>query len=138
MWIEGDDLMKKKILIISTIILVIIIGLIGLFVFYKVQQKEKTVNIEDKLYNQLMKFTKKNYDATFSQVINVCIEEYIERNNPSFYEKPKLETVTYRSIMIRKENLKDLQKMYKKTGISVTRLLNCAVKEFLDKYDNKR
>lgn len=97
-----------------------------------------TVNIEDKLYNQLMKFTKKNYDATFSQVINVCIEEYIERNNPSFYEKPKLETVTYRSIMIRKENLKDLQKMYKKTGISVTRLLNCAVKEFLDKYDNKR
>lgn len=59
---------------------------------------KKTVNIEDKLYNQLMKFTKKNYDATFSQVINVCIEEYIERNNPSFYEKPKLETVTYRSI----------------------------------------
>ena len=99
---------------------------------------KKTVNIEDKLYNQLMKFTKKNYDATFSQVINVCIEEYIERNNPSFYEKPKLETVTYRSIMIRKENLKDLQKMYKKTRISVTRLLNCAVKEFLDKYDNKR
>lgn len=81
--------MKKKILIISTIILVIIIGLIGLFVFYKVQQKEKTVNIEDKLYNQLMKFTKKNYDATFSQVINVCIEEYIERNNPSFYENLK-------------------------------------------------
>ena len=35
--------MKKKILIISTIILVIVIGLIGLFVFYKVQQKEKTV-----------------------------------------------------------------------------------------------
>ena len=99
---------------------------------------KKTVNIEDKLYNQLMKFTKKNYDATFSQVINVCIEEYIERNNPSFYEKPKLETVTYRSIMIRKENLKDLQKMYIKTGISVSRLLNCAVKEFLDKYDNKR
>lgn len=37
--------MKKKILIISTIILVIIIGLIGLFVFYKVQQKEKTVEV---------------------------------------------------------------------------------------------
>lgn len=37
--------MKKKILIISTIILVIVIGLIGLFVFYKVQQKEKTVEV---------------------------------------------------------------------------------------------
>ena len=107
---------------------------------YNINNKtiKKTINIEDKLYNRLMKFTQENYDATFSQVINVCVEEYIERNSPSFYEKPALETVTYRSIMIRKENLKGLQKMYKRTGISVTRLMNCAVKEFLDKYDNKR
>ncbi len=99
---------------------------------------KKTINIEDKLYNRIMKFTKKNYDATFSEVINVCIEDYVKRNKPSFYEKPKLETVTYRSIMIRKENLSNLQKMYKQTGISVTRLLNCAVKEFLEKYETKR
>ena len=99
---------------------------------------KKTVNIEDTLYKRLMKFTQKNFDATFSQIVNICIEEYIERNKPSFYEKPQLETVTYRSIMIRKENLKNLQQMYKKTGISVTRLLNCAIKEFLNKYDNKR
>ena len=99
---------------------------------------KKTVNIDDTLYNKLMKLVKKNYDATFSEVVNVCIEEYIEKNKPSFYEKPKLETVTYRSIMIRKENLKNLQAMYKKTGISVTRLLNGAIKEFLEKYDNKR
>ena len=99
---------------------------------------KKTVNIDDTLYNRLMKLVKKNYDATFSEVVNVCIEEYIEKNKPSFYEKPKLETVTYRSIMIRKENLKNLQTMYKKTGISVTRLLNGAIKEFLEKYDNKR
>ncbi len=41
MWIEGDDLMKKKILIISTIILVIIIGLIGLFVFIKYNKRKR-------------------------------------------------------------------------------------------------
>ena len=99
---------------------------------------KKSINIDDSLYKKLMKFTKKNYDATFSEVINVCIEEYIYENKPSFYEKPENETVTYRSIMIRKENLSNLQKLHKKTGISVTRLLNCAVKEFLDKYDNKR
>lgn len=107
---------------------------------YSINNKttKKSINIEDTLYKKLMKFTKKNYDATFSEIINVCIEEYISKNNPSFYEKPELETVTYRSIMIRKENLNNLQKMHKKTGISVTRLLNCAVKEFLEKYDNKR
>lgn len=99
---------------------------------------KKSINIDDSLYKKLMKFTKKNYDATFSEVINVCIEEYIYENKPYFYEKPENETVTYRSIMIRKENLSNLQKLHKKTGISVTRLLNCAVKEFLDKYDNKR
>lgn len=107
---------------------------------YSINNKtiKKTVNIDDSLYKKLMKFTKKNFDSSFSEIVNVCIEDYIEKNNPSFYEKPELETVTYRSIMIRKENLYNLQKMYKKTGISVTRLLNCAIKEFLEKYDNKR
>lgn len=107
---------------------------------YSINNKtiKKSINIDDTLYRKLMKFAKKNYDATFSEVINVCIEEYINKNNPTFYERPELETVTYRSIMIRKENLNELQKMHKKTGISVTRLLNCAVKEFLEKYDNKR
>lgn len=99
---------------------------------------KKSINIDDSLYKKLMRFTKKNYDATFSEVINVCIEEYVYENKPYFYEKPENETVTYRSIMIRKENLSNLQKLHKKTGISVTRLLNCAVKEFLEKYDNKR
>ena len=99
---------------------------------------KKSINIDDSLYKRLMRFTKKNYDATFSEVMNVCIEEYVYENKPSFYEKPENETVTYRSIMIRKENLDNLQKLHKKTGISVTRLLNCAVKEFLEKYDNKR
>ena len=107
---------------------------------YSINNKtfKKSINIDDSLYKRLMRFTKKNYDATFSEVMNVCIEEYVYENKPSFYEKPENETVTYRSIMIRKENLYNLQKLHKKTGISVTRLLNCAVKEFLEKYDNKR
>ena len=109
----------------------------GLGRLYPLNNKtiKKTINIEDKLYQKLLQFVKNNYDATFSDIINVCIEEYVERNEPSFYEKPNPETETYRSIMIRKENLSNLKKMYKKTGISVTRLLNGAVKEFLEKYD---
>ena len=107
---------------------------------YSINNKtvKKSINIDDSLYKRLMRYIKKNYDATFSEVMNVCIEEYVYENKPSFYEMPENETVTYRSIMIRKENLDNLQKLHKKTGISVTRLLNCAVKKFLDKYDNKR
>lgn len=105
---------------------------------YSVHNKtiKKTINIDNSLYTRLMKFTVKNFDATFSEMINICIEEYIAKNHPSFYEKPKNETVTYRSIMMRKENLIGLQNMHKKTGITVTRLLNGAVKEFLEKYEN--
>ena len=78
--------------------------------------------------------TKKDYDATISDMINVSVEDYIARNKPTFYGKPKNETVTYRSIMIREQNLKGLQKFHSKTGISVTRLLNSAVKEFIEQY----
>lgn len=98
---------------------------------------KKTVNIEDSLYKDLMSFLHKNYDATFSEIVNICIEDYISKNTPQFYEKPKFETVTYRSIMIRIQNLKNLQDMYKRTGISVTRLLNASIKEFLEKYNKK-
>ena len=96
------------------------------------QTIKKSINIEDTLYERLIKLTRKKYDATISDLINVSIEDYIEENSPSYYEKPDMETVTYRSIMIRENNLKNLQKMHNKTVISVTRLLNSAVKEFLE------
>lgn len=104
---------------------------------YKIDNKsiKHTINIEDNLYDKLMKFIKNNYDATFSEVVNVCLEEYIQKNKPIYYEKPRNETVTYRSIMIRTNNLKEIKKMHKNTGIATTRLINGAIKEFLDKYD---
>ncbi len=101
---------------------------------YEIDNKavKKSINIEDTLYSELIKLSQKKYDATISELINVSIEDYIERNSPSYYEKPKRETVTYRSIMIRKKNIDGLKNMHRKTGISVTRLLNASVKEFLE------
>ena len=42
------------------------------------------------------------------------------------------ETVTYRSIMLRENNIDWLNKANKKTEITVTRLINAAIKDFLD------
>ena len=39
--------------------------------------------------------------------------------------------------MIRKENVAALNKITKETGISLTRLVNIAMKEFLEKYDTR-
>lgn len=96
---------------------------------------QKSINLEDKLYTNLKQIVEKEYDATISDVINACIEDLISSGNVKYYAKPEGEITIYRSIMIRKENVKALNKITKETGISLTRLVNIAMKEFLDNYN---
>ena len=96
---------------------------------------QKSVNLEDKLYTRLKDFLSKNFDATFSDIINICIEDLVSKDVQKYYAKPEGEITIYRSIMIRKSNLEALMKINRETGISVTRLINMAMKEFLEKYD---
>ncbi len=96
---------------------------------------QKSINLEDKLYTELKQLVENEYDATISDVINVCIEDLISNGNIKYYAKPEGEITIYRSIMIRKENVKALNNITKETGISLTRLVNIAMKEFLDNYN---
>lgn len=91
----------------------------------------KTINIDDSIYNKIKILSENIYDATISEIINIALEEYIERNKPSFYGKLERETVTYRTIRLRKMNVKKLEEYSKKTGISFTRLVNGALNEFI-------
>ena len=104
---------------------------------YSINNKtvKKSINIDDSLYKRLMRYTKKNYDATISDMINVCIEDLLSTGSVKYYAKPEDEITIYRSVMIRKENAEALNKITQKTGISLTRLVNIAMKEFLDKYN---
>ena len=106
---------------------------------YSINNKtqQKSVNIDDSLYVKIINLTKTKYDATVSELINICIEEYIEKNIITYYAKPKNESVTYRSIMIREKNFNWLKKANKQTGISVTRLINAAIKQFIDNNKEK-
>ncbi len=98
---------------------------------YKKNNKcfNKTINIEEKLYKKLKKFSAEIYDATISQIINVAIENYVQSEEHNCHGKPKDEMVVYRTIMLRPQNLKDLQVISEKTGYSVTRLINTAIRE---------
>ena len=62
----------------------------------------KTINIDDNIYSKLKDLSEKVYDAT------------------------------YRAIRLRKSNINKLNEYSRKTGISFTRLVNGALKEFLD------
>ena len=102
---------------------------------YSINNKtvKKSINIDDSLYKRLMRYTKKNYDATISDMINVCIEDLLSTGSVKYYAKPEDEITIYRSVMIRKENAEALNKITQETGISLTRLVNIAMKEFLKK-----
>ncbi|MCI9275755.1 MAG: hypothetical protein HFJ24_07480 [Clostridia bacterium] len=97
---------------------------------------QKSVAIEDKLYTELKGMTINKYNAKVSDIINVCIEELIENNDINdikYYKRPYGEILIYRSIMIRKENLKALEEIKDIKGITITRLINLAIKEFIEK-----
>lgn len=96
---------------------------------------QKSINIEDRLYTELKHFTNENYKATISDAVNICIEDLIiSKNDIKYYPKPYGEISIYRSFMLRRENIKELEKIKNQTGISITRLINIAIKNFLDKY----
>lgn len=95
----------------------------------------KTINVEDKLYNQITKLLAKQYDCTTSDLINVAIEEYITKDSPTYYGKPENESVSYRNFRLRKENIEKLNEISKKTRISFTRLVNGAIKEFIESFE---
>ena len=96
---------------------------------YSINNKtvKKSINIDDSLYKRLMRYTKKNYDATISDMINVCIEDLLSTGSVKYYAKPEDEITIYRR--------EALNKITQETGISLTRLVNIAMKEFLDKYN---
>lgn len=101
---------------------------------YKKENKTipKSINIDDSLYDKIRQATEKVYDAKLSDIINVAMEEYIEKDEPTYYPKSKKETVTYRNLMLRKNNIKKFNEYHQKTGISFTRLVNGAIKEFFE------
>ena len=99
---------------------------------------QKSINLEDSLYTKLKEIIDKDFDATISDVVNVCIEDLISKEeNIKYYPKPENEITSYRSVMIRRKNVEALNKITQNTGISLTRLVNIAMKEFIEKYENK-
>lgn len=131
--------MKKKILIISTIILVIVIGLIGLFVFYKVQQKEKTVEVskindteitEEKIVEETKDENANNNELV--QNTNEEIKEKTEEKQPEITktEPAKIDLSKYD----RYENaLNGGYKAYKKSDSEMNKLrelIESCIKEY--------
>lgn len=98
----------------------------------KIYKKEKLISrtfyIDEKLYLELERLSKEVYEASISKLINVAIEELVEKEKIEVYENRNRTCVTTRSILIRESLLKGLSELKIKYGLSISMLVNIAVK----------
>ena len=83
--------------------------------------------IDEKLYLELERLSKEVYETSISKLINVAIEELVEKEKIEVYENRNRTCVT-RSILIRESLLKGLSELKIKYGLSISMLVNIAVK----------
>lgn len=98
----------------------------------------RSVLIDQDLYEQLQHLSENVFDSSISKIINVAVENTLIKNKDiAFYKKPKNTDSIYRSILFRKTFFDEIIRMKENTGISFTRLVNGAIKEFLQDFKDE-
>ena len=99
--------------------------------FYK---KEKLINrsldIDEELYNELEYLSKNVYEASISKLVNASIEKIIETEEIQLYER-KNKSYVSRSFLLRESLIEGLYNLKEKYGISICLLVNVAIRNAL-------
>lgn len=95
---------------------------------------QRTLDIESDLYEKLIRLSENELDASVSKIINLCIYELAEKEQVTMREMKDLEK---HSVIIRKSALETLNKMKKKYNIPIYVLINIAIKEGIEKLEQK-
>ena len=104
--------------------------------FYKKEKwVKKSVEIEGKLYDKLKEISDKELDASINKIIDACIDDFEIGEKVTIYRKDKDEINVARSIIIRESIYKKLEDMREKYGISISKLVNIAIRTGLEKFD---
>ena len=100
----------------------------------KFNKKERTINrtlnIDEDLYMELERLSKKVYDASITKLVNVAIEKLIETENIQIYERRNKYYVS-RSFLVRESLLDGLYDLKDKYGVSLCLLINVAIRNVL-------
>mgnify|MGYP000869873204 FL=1 len=99
---------------------------------------QKTFEIESNLFDEIEYLSENVYDASISKIINACVDYLIETENIKLYPKNENELTTKHSIILRKYSLDNLDKLKNKYGISIYKLINIAIKNVLDDYNQNK
>ncbi len=106
--------------------------------FYNRENKIRhNYSINDSLYKWLQQ-NSLAYDATISDLFNVCVDHLIESENIVIYESPADDFFTTRTIPVRESNVAGLENLKTKYGVSISKLANIAIKNVLDEYEAEK
>ncbi len=99
---------------------------------------KKSAEIEGKLYDRLKEIADKELDASVNKIIDACVDDFKMEAKIVIYKKDKNEINVARSIIIRESTYKKLEEMREKYGISISKLINIAVRVGIEKYDKSK
>ena len=106
--------------------------------FYKKEKwVKKSAEIEGNLYDILKEISSKELDASINKIIDVCVDSLELGDKVVIYKKEKDEINVARSIIIRESTYKKLEDMREKYGISISKLINIAIRTGLEAYKNR-
>lgn len=103
--------------------------------FYKKEKwLKKSIEIEGTLYDRLKEISTKEIDASVNKIIDACIDDFEIGEKVIVYKKEKNEINVARSVIIRESMYRKLENMREKYGISMSKLVNIAIRRGLEKY----
>lgn len=98
---------------------------------------KKSTEIEGKLYDQLKEIAYNELDASVNKIIDACVDDLKLDEKVVIYKKEKGEINVARSIIIRESMYKKLEELRDKYGVSISKLINIAIRSGLEKYNKK-
>lgn len=98
---------------------------------------KKSAEIEGNLYDRLKEISENDLDASINKIVDACINDLSLGEKVIIYKKENNEINVARSIIIRESMYKKLEEMREKYGISISKLINIAIRNGIEKYDRK-
>ena len=94
------------------------------------RKSRRNYEIDDSLYVKLEALCEK-YNITISELINVSIKYLIETEDIKLYKKDDFEITVVHTISVKESNIKGLDYLKGKYGVSIYKLVNIAIKNAL-------
>jgi len=98
------------------------------------RKSRRNYEIEDSLYVKLEELSEK-YNITITELINVSIKHMVETENVYLYKKDDMEITVTHTIGMKESNIRGLDYLKEKYGVSIYRLVNIAIRNALKELD---